>query len=137
MEQPERIETAAAAPAGGHYSQGVVHDGVLYVSGQLPTRPDGTRAGDLPFTEQAALALENVLAIVAAAGGSEESLLKVTIYLVGAARWPELNAVYAARMGAARPARAVIPVPELNHGALVEIEAIAAVPRTSSGAPLP
>lgn len=129
MNAPVRIDTPAAAPAGGHYSQGVVHDGVVYVSGQLPTRPDGARCGHLPFEEQAALALENVLAIVAAAGGSPESVLKVTVYIVGIDRWPAFNAVYAARMGAARPARAVIPVPALNHGALVEIDAIAAVPK--------
>jgi len=129
MNAPVRIDTPVAAPAAGHYSQGVVHDGVVYVSGQLPTRADGTRCGHLPFEEQAALALENVLAIVAAAGGTPESVLKVTVYIVGIDRWPVFNAVYAARMGAARPARAVIPVPTLNHGALVEIDAIAAVPK--------
>ncbi|MEZ6017729.1 MAG: RidA family protein [Planctomycetota bacterium] len=128
MNPLQRISTPTAAPAGGHYSQGVVHGGVLYVSGQLPTLPDGTRCGHLPFDEQAALALENVLAIVAAAGGGPETVLKVTVYVVGAEHWPTFNAVYAARMGEARPARAVIPVPTLNHGALVEIDAIAAVP---------
>jgi 2-iminobutanoate/2-iminopropanoate deaminase len=92
--------------------------------------PDGTRCGDLPFEEQAALALENVLAIVVAAGGSPGSILKVTVYLVGVELWPRFNAVYAARMGDAKPARAVIPVSALNHGALVEIDAVAAVPRS-------
>jgi len=127
MNPPRAVQTTAAAPAGGHYSQGVVHNGVIYVSGQLPTKPDGTRCGHLPFEEQAALALENVLAIVGAAGGSPRSVLKVTVYLVGVERWAAFNAVYAARMGDARPARAVIPVPALNHGALIELDAIAAV----------
>lgn len=128
MNLPEPIHPPGTPPPAGHYSPGIVHDGVLYVSGQLPTHPDGTRAGDLPFEDQARLALEQVLAIVAAAGGGPESLLKVTVYLVGVELWPRFNAVYAARMGAARPARAVIPVPALNHGALIEIDAVAAVP---------
>jgi len=127
MSTPRPIITNDAAPAGGHYSQGTVYGGLIYVSGQLPTRPDGTRCGDLPFREQAALALQNVLAIVAAGGGRPETLLKVTVYIVGVEHWPEFNALYAERLGDAKPARAVIPVPRLNHGALVEIDAVAAV----------
>jgi enamine deaminase RidA (YjgF/YER057c/UK114 family) len=52
----------------------------------------------------------------------------VTAYLVGVENWPRFNAIYAEVMGAARPARSVVPVPELHHGYLVEIDAIAAAP---------
>ncbi len=124
---PEPVFPDTTAPPGGHYSPGVVHGGTVHVSGQLPIRPDGTRANDQPFEEQARVALDNLLAVVEAAGGSKETLLKINVYLVGVERWPAFNAVYADRMGETKPARAVIPVPELHHGFLVEIDGVAAV----------
>lgn len=124
---PRPIHPSASAPPGGHYSPGVVHGCVVHVSGQLPVRPDGSRANDAPFEEQARVALDNLLAVVEAAGGSASTLLKVQVYVVGIEHWPAFNAVYAERMGDARPARAVIPVPELHHGFLVEIDGVAAV----------
>lgn len=127
-ERPRPVHPDRSAPPGGHYSPGMVHRGVVHVSGQLPVRPDGSRATDATFEEQARIALDNLLAVVEAAGGSAETLLKVTVYVVGIEHWPAFNGVYAERLGAARPARAVVPVPELHHGFLVEIEGIAAVP---------
>jgi enamine deaminase RidA (YjgF/YER057c/UK114 family) len=64
---------------------------------------------------------------LAAAGGSPEQLARVTAYIVGIENWPRFNAVYAALLPNARPARTVVPVPELHHGFLVEIDAIAFV----------
>ena len=61
-----------------------------------------------------------------AAGASVEDLLKVTVYIVDVANWPRFNAVYAQMLGDVRPARSVVPVPELHYGYLVEIDAIAA-----------
>ena len=124
---PRTVLPDSIAAPGGHYSPGVVFNGTVHVSGQLPIRPDGTRAADQPFEVQARIALENFLTVVGAAGGSKETLLKVNVYLVGAHLWPAFNAVYAEQMGDARPARAVIPVPELHHGFLVEIDGVAAV----------
>ena len=60
-----------------------------------------------------------------AAGSGPEDLLKVTAYVVDVANWPRLNKVYAEAMGQARPARAVVPVPALHYGYLVEIDAVA------------
>lgn len=122
-----RIATPNAAPAGGHYSQGVVHGGLIHVSGQLPIAPDGTHRPEADFEDQARTAIRNMLAIVEAGGGSKDTLLKVTVYLVGVANWPRLNAVYASILGEAKPARSVVPVPELHYGYLVEIDAVAAV----------
>jgi enamine deaminase RidA (YjgF/YER057c/UK114 family) len=70
-------------------------------------------------------AIANMLAILAAAGGAAQHLLKVTAYIVGVDNWPRFNAVYAAMLPDARPARTVVPVTELHHGYLVEIDAIA------------
>jgi reactive intermediate/imine deaminase len=114
----------APAPA-GHYSQGIVAGGQVFIAGQLPIRPDGAALSDNSFETQARQAIANMLAILAAAGGTPQRLARVTVYIVGVENWPRFNAVYAAMLGDARPARTVVPVPELHHGVLVEIDAIA------------
>lgn len=123
---PEPIAVAGAPPPKGHYSAAVRHAGLVYVSGQLGVRPDGGHTADLPFEEQARQAIHNLLGVLAAAGLGAGSILKVTAYIVGANHWPAFDAVYGDLMGAARPARTVVPVPELHYGYLVEIDAIAA-----------
>jgi enamine deaminase RidA (YjgF/YER057c/UK114 family) len=67
-----------------------------------------------------------LISVVEAAGASVADLLKVTVYIVDFANWPRFNAVYAQMLGDVRPARSVVPVPELHYGYLVEIDAIAA-----------
>lgn len=114
----------APAPA-GHYAQAVVAGGHLYISGQLPMRSDRSMPSDMSFEAQAAQALDNMLAILAAAGARPERLVRVTAYIVGVENWARFNAVYAARLPNARPARTVVPVAELHHGFLVEVDAIA------------
>jgi reactive intermediate/imine deaminase len=116
----------APAPA-GHYVQATVCGGNIYVSGQLAVRPDGTHAPELSFEDQVRQALDNLLAVVLAAGSSPARLLKVTAYIVGIENWPRFNAVYAETLGDIKPARTVVPVPELHYGYRVEIDAIAAI----------
>ncbi len=70
-------------------------------------------------------AIKNMLAVLAAAGGAPERLARVTVYIVGIENWACFNAVYASMIPDTRPARTVVPVPELHHGFLVEIDAIA------------
>lgn len=70
-------------------------------------------------------AIRNMLVILAAAGGRPQQLVRVTAYIVGVANWSRFNAIYAALLPDARPARTVVPVPELHYGFLVEIDAIA------------
>jgi 2-iminobutanoate/2-iminopropanoate deaminase len=120
------ISTRYAPAAGGHYAQAVRHRGLVYISGQLPVAPDGSHHPEADFDSQARLALRNLIAVAKAAGSSVDNLLKVTVYLVGIANWPRFNAVYAEMLGGIRPARSIVPVPELHHGYLVEIDAIAA-----------
>ncbi len=119
----ELIRTPSAAAPGGHYSQAVLHQGILH--GQLPVRADGSHSVDEPFEVQAAIALDNLVAILGAAGGDTDDLLKVTVYVAGIQHWPAFDRVYAGYLGEHRPARAVVPVPELHHGYLIEIEALA------------
>lgn len=118
--------TTSDAPAPlGHYVQATAHGGIVYVSGQLAVRPDGTHSVGASFEEQTRQALANVLAIVKAAGGSPGSILKVTAYIVGVENWPTLNRIYGEVLGEARPARSVVPVPTLHHGYLIELDAVA------------
>jgi reactive intermediate/imine deaminase len=131
MQAPRRIAAPGAAPAGGHYSPAVSYGGSIYVSGQLGVRADGAHTAGLPFEEQARQALANLFAVLVAAGAGPEHLLKVTVYIVGVENWPAFDAVYAELLGDARPARSVVPVPELHHGYLVEIDAVAAEPEAA------
>ena len=116
----------APKPA-GHYSPGIIHNGLVYVSGQLPI--------DLvthePFTgaieEQTELALRNVEAVLHAADSDLQHVLQMTIYVSDMELWGKVNASYARVMGDHRPARAMIPVKDLHFGTKIEIQAIAAV----------
>ena len=120
-----RILTDRAPKPAGHYAQAVVAGAHVFVSGQLPVRPDGLPLDDDGFEAQARQAIQNMLEILRAAGSSPQQLLKVTAYIVGIANWPRFNAVYASMLPDACPARSVVPVPELHYGYLVEIDAIA------------
>ncbi|MET7243970.1 RidA family protein [Methylobacterium sp. EM32] len=120
-----RIATAAAPAPAGHYAQGTAWRDLVFVSGQLAARPDGSHTADQPFDVQVRQALASLLAILAEAGSGPEHILRVTAYIVGVEHWPDFNRVYAEMLGEARPARTVVPVPELHHGYLVEVEAIA------------
>ncbi|MEO8102479.1 MAG: RidA family protein [Betaproteobacteria bacterium] len=123
----EAILTESAPAPAGHYAQAKVFGGMVYVSGQLPVRRNGEHGHEAPFDEQAQQAIDNLLAVVSAAGSSPQRVLKVTAYIVDVKNWPRFNTIYAAAFGDARPARSVVPVPELHHGYLVEIDAIAAI----------
>ena len=119
------VSTNELAPPGGHYSHAVRCGDLVFVSGQLGIRPDGSHTAHLPFEDQVHQALENVLTALRSAGATAADVLKVTAYIVDAERWPRFNALYAEAMGDARPARTVVPVAQLHYGYLVEIDAVA------------
>ena len=121
------VETPRAPLPAGHYSQAVVYGGLVFVAGQLPhdVSNPGKPAGDAE--EQTERALRNVEAILEAAGSGLDRLLSVTVYVTDVSLWPHVNAAYARVLGAHRPARAVVPVRELHHGYLVEVQAVAAL----------
>jgi len=121
------VSTTNAPSPGGHYSQAIVHNGLVFVSGQLPVDPASgeKRLGSIEAqTEQA---LNNVAAILEAAGSGLDQVLKVTVYIADIGLWGQVNAVYAQIFGDHRPARAIVPTRDLHHGFQIEIEAIAAV----------
>jgi 2-iminobutanoate/2-iminopropanoate deaminase len=118
------ITEDAPAPA-GHYEQARVHDGIVYVSGQLPVDPVSGDQKDDSIEEQTRQTLENVEAVLRAAGSDLDHVLKTTVYVSDIALWDRVNDVYASFFGEHRPARAVVPTRELHHGFQVEIEAVA------------
>jgi 2-iminobutanoate/2-iminopropanoate deaminase len=119
------VNTNELAAPGGHYSHAVRFGDLVFVSGQLGIRPDGSHTAQLPFEDQVRQALQNLLTALRSTGATASDVLKVTAYIVDVERWPRFNAVYAEVMGNARPARAVVPVAQLHYGYLVEVDAIA------------
>ena len=115
---------ATMAAPGGHYSHAVASGGFVFVSGQLPIAPDGRKLNDAPFEQQAQQVLDNVAAALTAAGSSVSRLVQVRVYVSDIQSWPAFNTLYAAWAGDARPARAVVPVPELHYGFKIEVEAV-------------
>jgi 2-iminobutanoate/2-iminopropanoate deaminase len=113
----------------GHYSQAVRGGGLIHISGQLPIArsgvPDNQSAS---FNAQAKLVLDNFLAILDAAGAKRQDVLKVTAYIVSAENWPLFNQAFAEAFGDHKPSRSVVPVPELHHGYLIEIDGVALDP---------
>ncbi|WP_395685347.1 RidA family protein [Caenimonas koreensis] len=122
-----RINPATMAKPGGHYSHVSVANGFVFVSGQLPIKPDGTKLVDASFEEQAAQVLANVRAALEAAGSSVAQLVQVRVYVASLDDWPAFNAVYALWAAEARPARAVVPTGPLHFGFRVEVEAVGVV----------
>ena len=121
------VSTDAAPAARGHYSQAVVHGGLVYVAGQLPIDPRRPERRVEGFDAQARQVLDNVFAILEAAGSSPGRVLKATVYVADVADWPAFNAIYAERFGAHRPARTVVPVAGLHYGYRLEMDVIAAL----------
>ena len=121
------IQPADQPTPKGHYSPGFEHNGLIFVSGQLPMDLK-TRE---PFTgsieEQTELALRNVEAVLNEAGSGLDRVLQMTIYVSDIELWAGVNATYARVMGDHRPSRAVIPVKDLHFDTKIEIAAIAAV----------
>ena len=119
------IQPANQPQPKGHYSPGIEHHGIIYVSGQLPmdlvTREPF--AGDIET--QTELALRNVEAVLKAAGSDLSRVLQFTIYVSDIEMWGQVNKKYAEIMGEHRPARAIVPVKDLHFGTKIEIQAIA------------
>lgn len=121
------VLTPDAPAPGGHYSQAMIHNGAVYVAGQLPFAPGQRDADPGDAYQQTRQALANVAAILEAAGSGLDHALQLTVYVSDIDLWPEVNRAYAEALGDHRPARAVVPVGPLHYGFVVEIQAIGAL----------
>jgi 2-iminobutanoate/2-iminopropanoate deaminase len=122
----QRINTPDAPQPAGHYSQATIYNGLVFVAGQLSIDPNGEKKLG-PIEEQTEQALNNVHAILKAAGSDWDRVLKMTLFVADINLWDAVNKVYSRILGENRPARAIIPCGELHYGFLIEIEAVAAV----------
>jgi len=123
----EIIETNDAAKPLGHYSQAVVHQGLVYVAGQLPIDPNNETVFLETVEDQTYQTLKNVKSVLEASNSSISHVIKSTIYISDISIWAQVNQVYADFFGDHKPARSAVPTKNLPKGYLVEIDVIAAV----------
>lgn len=120
----KNLATEKAPAAIGPYSQGYEANGLVFTSGQLPVdMKTGEMVEDIKGATLASL--NNVKAILEAAGLSEKNIIKTTVFLRDMDDFPQMNEVYAAFFGNHAPARSTVQVAKLPKNAIVEIEAIA------------
>ena len=120
------IETNEAPLPGGHYSQAIVANGLVFVSGILPIAPGGgeRRIPD-GIEAQARQVIANLRAILAASDSEMNKLVSVQIFVSNVDLWGAINSIYTEALGAHRPARTVVPCGPLHYGALIELNAVA------------
>lgn len=125
----KEVFTLDAPKPGGHYSQAVICGNIIYVSGQLPIDPKTGEKRLGAVEEQTRRALENLDAVLEAAGSSRNDVLKTNVYISDIKLWDRINKVYAEFFGSHRPVRTVVSTRDLHFGFLVEIDAVAFVER--------
>jgi len=117
------IQTSDAPAAIGPYSQAIVVGDLLFTSGQIPLRADGTlNNGDI--TAQTTQVLANLKAVIEAAGANLSKVVKTTVFLKNLDDFVAMNNIYAEAFGSHKPARSTVQVAKLPRDVLVEIEAI-------------
>jgi 2-iminobutanoate/2-iminopropanoate deaminase len=119
------VQSANAPAPIGPYSQAIIANGFVFVSGQTPLDPATGNMIDGDIAAQTAQVLDNLAAILSAAGSSLQQVVKTTVFLHSMADFGAMNAVYAARFGDIPPARSTIGGLELPRNAQVEIEVVA------------
>jgi 2-iminobutanoate/2-iminopropanoate deaminase len=119
------ISTESAPRAIGPYSQGIAAAGLLFLSGQVPLDPGTGALVQKTIQEEVARVLENLKAVLEAAGSGLDRVVKTTVYLTSLKEFEAMNEVYGRYFGENRPARSTVQVAALPRGARVEIDAIA------------
>ncbi len=122
----EYIQPKDLALPKGHYTPAIVHNQIVYVSGQLPIKQDGSiELGNIE--NQTELCMKNIQLILESAHSNLSHTIKFTIYTSNIDLWEKINNVYTNFLGNHKPARVVVPCATLHYGCSVEIECIAAV----------
>jgi 2-iminobutanoate/2-iminopropanoate deaminase len=125
--QRESVKTQHAPAAIGPYSQAIKAGGMVYAAGQIPLDPTTGQLISGDIQAQTERVLENLRAVLAAAGSSLDGVVKTTVFLKSMGDFAAMNEVYARYFTDTAPARSTIAVADLPRGALVEIECIALV----------
>ena len=122
----EFIQSSELPAPAGHYSQAVAAGGLVFLSGILPARD--SVAPDALFDAQCQSVFDQCEKVLRAAGCGFQDVVQCTAYLADVEYWPAFNNIYAGVFGEHKPARAVVPVPALHHGFLVEVQLVAQRP---------
>lgn len=120
-----KIEPKYKGENKGHYTQGIISNGMLYISGQLSIDPDTRKVPTGGVEEHAKLALDNLERVLKEAGLSRNDVVQCRIYVSDIENWDAINQVYSDFFGEHKPVRAIIPVGKLHFGCPIEIEAVA------------
>lgn len=123
------ISTQKAPAAIGPYSQAIQIGNLVYTSGQIPIDPSTGKFAEGGIKEQTRQSLLNVKAILEEAGLTMKNVVKTTIFMADMNDFADMNAIYAEFFSEPYPARSAVAVKTLPKGALVEIEAVAALPQ--------
>jgi 2-iminobutanoate/2-iminopropanoate deaminase len=121
------VSTPQAPKAIGPYSQAVIHNGIVYLSGQIAIDPATNQLIDGDVVAQTHRVLANLKAVLEEAGSSLEAVVKTTVFLKDMADFPKMNEVYGQYFSANAPARSTVQAAKLPRDVAVEIDAIAAV----------
>lgn len=124
---PQIVSTDDAPAAVGPYSQATSNGDLVFTAGQIALTPDGDDLTDEPVSVQAEQCLDNLGAVLEAAGVGFGQVLKTTIYLADIGDYGTVNEVYAEYFDEDPPARSAVGVADLPKGAAVEMEAVAAI----------
>ena len=122
-----RIQTEKAPKAVGPYSQGLIMDNLIFVSGQLPIDPATGNFVDGDIQDSTRQCIRNIEAILKEAGTSLDKVVKTTIFVADLADFAAINEAYAEFFGESAPARSCVQVAAIPKGAAIEIEAIARI----------
>ena len=122
----EFIQSGELPAPAGHYSQAVAAGSLVFLSGILPARD--SLAPDADFEAQCGSVFDQCEKVLRAAGCGFNDVVQCTAYIAGVEHWPAFNGIYARVFGAHKPARAVVPVPGLHYGFMVEIQLVAQRP---------
>ncbi len=121
------VSTKSAPDAIGPYSQAIIHENMVYCSGQVALDPATMEVVDGDVVAQTARVFRNLAAVLEEAGSSLQNVVKTTVYLADMGEFPQMNEEYAKHFGDHRPARATVEVSRLPKDVRVEIDAIAVV----------
>jgi len=119
------VATESAPKAIGPYSQAIVTNGMVFVSGQIPINPANGNLVEGPIAEQTRQVMSNLSAILEAAGAGLDKVVKTTVYLKDMGDFQEMNEVYGSHFPDHKPARATVQVAKLPRDVGVEIDCIA------------
>ncbi len=121
------VQTDNALKPNGHYSQAIIHDNLIYLSGILPFHKETGSYVEGNLKKQMLVVLDNLDCILQAAGTDKYHVIKTVVYIPDITLWPEANDLYSQYFGPHRPVRSIVPTNTLHFNSNIEMEVIACI----------